>query len=263
MKNTITMLCVAIFTQLSLAQNAPAIKLSPSEIEHTRTKVLAEGKYNIPKYQLEKILTFILSSEASGHEKNPDWSRHFRNGNYSFSIRISAYDNLNTKAKLTYNLINYEQYFQNCGSGMLKSYETKGRLTARLAGPLEFFQWSGRQYDYFREHRDSIVAYMQEIYQDQGFIGQNLKEAIVEADAWEMIPSLAKEYEKRKDLRLLTTLSLLMKKGEFKPFEKSYIYQELYGEGKRWTASMEIDTFSQVPENIIEFAKAYYKTKTL
>ena len=90
-------------------------------------------------------------------------------------------------------------------------------------------------------------------------LGVNLKDAIVELDAVELIPDMIKVYNlKKKDHDILTILMILMKEGSYPDFMNSQSYEKLYGENSNYKGFLMAS-----PENqklIIDRAMGYYKS---
>jgi hypothetical protein len=87
----------------------------------------------------------------------------------------------------------------------------------------------------------------------------NLKNAILETNAVELIPDLIGIYRiHNKDHDILTVLMLLMKEGKYPEFMKSTSFTKLYGENANYKAYLQASSANQ--KLIIDRAMAFYKS---
>ena len=90
--------------------------------------------------------------------------------------------------------------------------------------------------------------------------GLNLKQAIVQIDAYELIPDLVSVYNSaHKDQDILSVFCILMNDGRFKPFMVSQTYAKLYGDQSSYKSFMVANTANQ--QLTIGRAMAYYKSR--
>ena len=141
-----------------------------------------------------------------------------------------------------------EYYSQTCGRfARLKSSGIFG-IFYRDDIPLEY--WSPRQIDLLRKNRKEIIGYMDQMWSDLKFIGDNTKDLLVELIMWEQIPNILKQIElSPEDNSLYSLLVQIMMRAKFTTFEDSKIYEKIYGP-KRYIEGTEENRTA-----IIEMAK--------
>src|SRR5690606_13176846 len=103
------------------------------------------------------------------------------------------------------------------------------RIFSQLETGFNEASWSQRQADFLIENRDSVMKLIEESVVRSKRMGINYKEAILEMNAWQMIPFIIRYIKSTaQDNDALTLLMLLMKRGEYDEFLKSTSYQKLY-----------------------------------
>ena len=144
----------------------------------------------------------------------------------------TKYASLSFNEKFTYHLIHAESYSQNCDIP-----PQHPKAAERIYGTLpDFFgegSWSERQVAFFKVNRDSVTVLLKSLIENSPSVGGNIKEAIVEMNGTELIPTLINWYNKeKKDHFILTVLLLLMKNNNHPEFVNSTGYKKLYREPK-------------------------------
>jgi hypothetical protein len=131
----------------------------------------------------------------------------------------------------TYVMVHGEDFSQNCN--VMPAIKAEDKKI--FAYPAEAFGdetvWSDRQTGFLKKNRSQIIKLIRETIQAQHRVGANLKAAIIELNAREMVPDLISAYQRdRRDNDVLTVLMLLMKQGDYQPFMYTPIYMKLYGD---------------------------------
>lgn len=235
------LIIVVLFSSLHVfAQEGPG-KESLAYHEY-RTKV------SVPPYELAKIkklvagLKTVYEENDEGHETLPS----------------NTYNSLSLREKFTYNMIHAEDFSQNCDVFFMLDEHKK--IFGNLPDIFGESNWSDRQYNFFKENRDSVMALIKESVLRSKRMGANYKHAIVEMNGWEMIPFLISTYNAdRKDHDILTVLMLLMEKNKYPAFITSASYTKLYSEQAAYDSYLELNKPNQ--ELILERADKFYKSK--
>jgi hypothetical protein len=241
MKKTLFTLAALILFATAFSQSDDDPK-GPSDASWAYEKF--RNKITRPPYGLEKVLGLIKNAPSSGDE-----------GGTMLSSKV--YGSLTLREKFTYNMIHGESYSQNCDAGFATIDEEK-RIWAELNGPFGEDHWSGRQTDFFNEHRDSVVTLMAESIERSRRVGLNYKNVIEEINATEMIPLLISTYNiDKKDHDILTVLMLLMLNNKYPPFMQSASYTKLYADKEsRWKTFLNFNSANEAL--IIQRATDFY-----
>lgn len=180
------------------------------------------GKIVVPPYGLEKIKDLLTAHVKT--TEDPD-----EGDNYLEELDSTIYAGLSFDEQFTYNMIHPENYAQMC-DGLPERKDEDHRIYGQLPNPFVEYSWSGRQSQFFTDHRDSVEALMKANIDSTGQIGSNFAEAIVDMNGTDMIPYLIDTYQKqqKKDHYLLTVLMLLMEKNKYPEFMTSTSCQKLY-----------------------------------
>lgn len=199
----------------------------------------------MPSYGLKKVLALIRQAEKD------------RPGTGT-TLSPKVYSTLSLREKFTYHMINGESYSQNCNGPVIIQDEDK-KILARLPDIFGVNDWGGRQWDFFKDHRDSVIRFMTTQAVTAVRIGANFKWVIERLNATEMIPLLITTYRNagKKDHDLLTVLALLMRDNKYQPFLSSGLYQQLY-ESKQSSLRAYIDFSASNEAQIIQYATDFY-----
>lgn len=206
---------------------------------------------SVPPYGLSKIKALIAKIKPQSDEDNSDMGIS--------PLSTKDYDALSLREKFTYTMIHPEMYAQNCAIFVPQTNEDQ-KIFGYLISWMNEETWSDRQLQFLTKNRDSVMSIIKESVDRSKRMGVNYKDALVEINAWEMIPFLVSYYkENKKDKDVLTTLMLLMKKGSYTDFTKSKSYKNLYGIADNYESSM---AFNRANEELtIQRAQAYYRSK--
>jgi hypothetical protein len=206
---------------------------------------------SIPPYGLSKIKALISKIKPQPDEDNSDMGIS--------RLPQKDYDALSLREKFTYTMIHPEMYAQNCAIFVPQTNEDQ-KIFGYLTSWMNEETWSDRQLQFLTKNRDSVMAIIKESVIRSKRMGVNYKDALVEINAWEMIPFLVSYYkENKKDKDVLTMLMLLMKKGNYADFIKSKSYKNLYGVADNYESSM---AFNKANEELtLQRAQAYYHSK--
>lgn len=180
---------------------------------------------------------------------------------FTIALSDTAYNALTFDEKFTYNLIHAESYQQMCDPLPERSDE-QDRIYGQTVDYFGEYSWSERQDSFFKNNRDSVEQLMKITIDQQGRIGMNLLDAIIESNATDMIPYLIDFYRRdNSNHYILTALMLLMKKNQYPEFMQSISYTKLY--------KLDTDTYSAYlnynkanEDLIIQRATNFYKTLT-
>lgn len=177
-----------------------------------------------PPYGLDKVKALIAKLKYVEDPEGGDMGTK--------ALDKKSYASLSFSEKFTYHLIHAESYSQNCD---LPPQHPKAaeRIYATLPDFFGEESWSDRQEAFFKANRDSVTALLKSLIENSRSVGGNIKEAIVEMNGTELIPSLISFYNKeKKDHFILTVLLLLMKNNKYPEFINSTGYKKLYREPK-------------------------------
>jgi hypothetical protein len=177
-----------------------------------------------PPYGLAKVKALIAKLEYIEDAEGGDMGTK--------ALDKKKYASLSFNEKFTYHLIHAESYSQNCDIPPVHPKAAE-RIYATLPDFFGEGSWSDRQADFFKNNRDSVTALLKSLIEKNRSVGGNVKQAIVEMNGTELIPSLISFYNKeKKDHFILTVLLLLMKNNNYPEFVNSTGYKKLYREPK-------------------------------
>ena len=204
-------------------------------------------KNSTPPYGLAKVKSLIKKINTRT-EDNSDY--------YDSPMSRKIYLSLSLREKFTYHMIYPESYSQNCDVSAPIIDEEK-KILGNLPDVFSESNWSRKQLDFMVSNRDSVLSLIKESVNRSKRMGLNYKTAIVEVNGREMIPFLIDFYlTDRKDNDILTVLTLLLKKNEYKPFMTSASFIKLYGKKSNYQSFINLNKDNV--ELIISRAKSYY-----
>lgn len=208
-------------------------------------------KNSIPPFSTKKI-QFLIDKRL---KTLPDEALT----DYDAGIPARDFNTLTAEEKFTYTMIYPEIFSQACAERMFVNDPQK-KIFGQLLFVYNGVFWSERQISYMKKNKAQVLTFIRELSGKTNEMGLNYKSAILEMNAWESIPFLIDFYQNnRRDKDILTTLLLLLNKGELSDFKQSKIYQKLYGPDKNYESWMD---FSEANEQyIIETAQAYYNKR--
>lgn len=199
-----------------------------------------------PSYGLRKVEALIKAIKPADDDSEP--------------LENKKYDSLPFDEKFTFTMIHGEAMDQNCDP-MPGIVGEEHLIFGQLPGNFDYtMAWSERQEAFLKNNRSKVVALIRATMKNHAHVGLNLKHAIVEIDAYEMIPDIIRAFEKnKKDLDLLTVLFLLMKDGKYQPFLESQTYKKCYGPNADYKSSVVGNEANQ--KLTIDRAEAFYKSR--
>lgn len=204
-------------------ESEPATDATAAAIDTTKNVTKGQIYLNteeltVPPYGLEKIKALVAripTIEGDG------------DGGIE-ALTEKTYAALSLKEKFTYNMVHPETYSQICDPLPAHPNEAD-RIYATLPDTYGEYDWSERQVNFFKNNRAGLA----QLIKEQRTFKSNLKEAIVEMNATELIPYLIDLYNKeKKDHYILTVLLQLMKNNNYPEFVNSSGYKKLYREPK-------------------------------
>jgi hypothetical protein len=175
-------------------------------------------------------------------------------------VADKVFGRLSTEAKFTYCMIHGEVFSQNC-DGMPAVLDEENKIFAQPSGAFGDEQdWSDRQKRFLHSRRSSVIRLLKSTIRSRHRVGVNLKKAILEIDATEIVPILELTYLKdRKDHDVLSVLSVLMKHESYGPYVKSAIYKALYT-GPNASYQTSIPYTRQAEKFILAMATRFHKS---
>lgn len=176
------------------------------------------------------------------------------------ALADKVYNSLTVDEKFAYAMLHGEDFSQNCNEMSVLADEQK-KIFAYPPGAFgDEAVWSERQRKFLKDNRSQVISLLRSTMKKKHRAGVNLKQAIVELNAVELIPDLVSLYKsQRKDHDILTVLMLLMKEGRFKPFMESASYKKLYGDDSNYQAYLVANTANQ--DLVMERALAFHKNR--
>ena len=240
----ISFLCWMNVSAQTAQEDENGLYMDPAAIE-------MRSKMTIPPYGLTKVKALIAKIIPEEDNETTDASIN--------AIPATDFSRLSLREKFTYTMIHAELYAQNCA---IPEYQTQvdKKIFGTLLDGFNETSWSQRQIDFLNENRDSVMKLIQESVLRSKRMGVNYKHALVEINAWEMIPFII-DYAKKtpKDKDALTLLLLLMKRGEYGEFIKSSSFKKLYGEQSNYYSYLNYNKENEAL--IISRALKYYEEK--
>ncbi|MEI8281349.1 MAG: hypothetical protein WCG75_02990 [Armatimonadota bacterium] len=177
------------------------------------------------------------------------------------NMRLSdkVYGSLTVEERFTYTMIHGEDSSQNCDVMMPVVDEEKKIFSFWPDAFGGESVWSDRQRQSLSNNRTKVIELLRATMKLRERAGANIKNAVMELKANELIPDLIAVYRiKRKDHDILTLLMLLMKEGQYPEFINSASYTKLYGEESNYKGFLEANSANQ--QLIMDRAMAFYKS---
>jgi len=229
---------------LTLAQTPSKTKVSASVAYHSYRFYEAA-----PAYGLEKVRRLITNGKKEDQfeeELEPP-------------LTTGQFGALSLEEKFTYVMIHPEEFNQACYIAPVVVGE-EHLIFGRLPGPgAGLRQWSAGQRAFLKESKPELIELLKKEIGGHEHVGLNVKTAVADIDAYPLIPSIvAAANRNKKDLDLLTVLSILMKDGRYRPFENTDIYRKLYG--PKSNDSVGVPDSVTTRNFIINQARAFYET---
>jgi hypothetical protein len=209
-KGVLGILCVIVASS-AMAQGFAQMDDKKSWAYHAYREEMTE-----PQYGLAKIKALIKKVRAQG--------------DFKYAAPKKDFDALTFEEKFTYTMLHGELWMQICAG----SFPVKGEEQTIFSQIPNRFPndelWSDGQRAFLKKNRDKVVPLIRTTMMKKTRAGLNVKQAILETNATELIPELIQIYKhSNKDHDILTVLMNLMKEAKYKPFISSDLYQSLYG----------------------------------
>jgi hypothetical protein len=200
-----------------------------------------------PSFGLAKVEALIKKLKADSQDDQ--------------AMTVKQFNGLSISERFTYCLVHGEVFSQNC-DGMPATLGEENMIFGHPLGPWgEQQQWSDKQKAFLHSNRATVISLLRATMRSKNRVGTNLKMAIIELDAYELIPDMVYVFSPtKKDNDILSTFFLLMRDGKFKPFLASATYTKLYAGGEASYRAFVVGN----PENkqlTISRAMAYYKSR--
>lgn len=241
MKKLLSLLLASTLSLCALAQGPDSV--SPA----TRRYHQYRFTNTEPSYGLAKVKALVRKIKQDGED-----NRRLPSG---------LFNSLSSAEKFTYCMIHAEDMNQNCSA--MPWIDGEQHMVFAYPAPAfdqEEAGWSRRQRDFLNSHRGAILRMLKSTMREKHRAGANVKAAILEMNAYELIPDLVAVYNRdHKDQDILTVLQLLMKQGRYQPFLSSTTYEKLYGEKASYQASIEANPANQ--KLVIQRATAFYRSR--
>ena len=200
-------------------------------------------RFTTPPYGLAKVQALIKKIK-------------FDEENETEALDSKSYASLSLREKFTYAMIHGESYSQNCDA-MPPIQEEQKKIFAYVPDVFGEYAWSERQTKFLKDNRDSIIMLIKESVTRAKRVGVNYKNAILEINAWEMIPFLVQQYNAtKKDKDILTLLMQLMRDNNYEPFVKSASFRKLYGDDANYLSCLDYNSANE--QLIIKRATDFY-----
>ncbi|RYG23606.1 hypothetical protein EON82_13500 [bacterium] len=242
--NTAALLCsVVFFVHHSPAQDGE-INVSLATQRYRQYRI-ADTE---PPFSLAKVKAIIAKIKPTPGE---DPSEEL--------LVTKAWSRMTTRERFTYCMLHGEVYSQNCNAMPWVAGEEK-KIFAELSGLQGETLWSDRQRAFLKQNRREVIRLLRTTMQERRRAGLNLKVAIMEMDAYPLIPDLVRLYQReRKDQDILTVLGALMKQGKYRPFVTSTVYRKLYGPDANYQSSIVASEANQ--KLMLDLATGYYRSR--
>lgn len=199
-----------------------------------------------PRFGLKKIEAFMKTMELKESDGDEGTEK----------VKQADYLKLTLREKFTYHMIHGESYSQNCDVTPPIQDEHK-KIFAHLPDIFGEHNWSERQIKFLVTNRDSVMQWIKECVRTEKRLGLNLKHALIEINAREMIPFLVTTYKTdKKDHDILTVLLQLMLIGKYKEFMESQSYKKLYAPVVNYDTYLNFNVANE--ELIIKRATGFY-----
>ena len=237
---TIAVICL-LGTTLATGQDDMAKAGKASEAYRAHRELITK-----PSFGLAKVEALIKKYKLRDKEEGP--------------LPAAEYKKLSSKEKFTYHMIYGEVSSQNCDA-MPTFVDEEKHIYAYPPGAFQDERgWSDAQMAEIKRNRNAFLPLLQQTIL-KGKIGCNLKQAILELEAFELIPTMCDVYKrKRYDHDILSVMMTLMKEGKFKPFLESASYKKLYADEESSYQSFLVAN-KENQDLIMSRATAFYASK--
>lgn len=234
---------VVCFSTIGMAQDQPD--------PHVTAASRAYHEYRLqmtePAYGLRKVKAMIAKIKPTG-EAGDDRE-----------MPVKQFNRLSVPEKFTYCMMHAEDFSQNCDPMPVLVDEQK-KIFGYLPDAFNQTTWSQKQQDFLHHNRSKVISLLRSTIHAKHRVGGNLKQAIVELKAYELIPDMVQVYNRdHKDQDIITVLMLLMSDGNYAPFLKSATYKKLYGDNSNYQGFVMANRENEKLE--IDRAMGYYRSR--
>jgi hypothetical protein len=203
--------------------------------------------YSTPEPRLSELLLIKGIGARAGFDT---LDREVDSGFRRLLLTSVLFRNMTLHERFIYNIIRPRRYTQNCtlhvaylANGTATSVKPAKRLYAQLPVPGSEYTWGDEQLSFFRDNRDSTLAWIREDIQRTRLVGLNYKTVLVEVNAVELIPDLLAIHDRQMVLRhedddIYTVIMQLMEKARYGPWLQTDLRKKLYGEDAVFWASV-------------------------
>jgi len=203
-----------------------------------------------PPYGLAKVKALIKTAKKKDVAQGDT---------YVIALTDQQFNYLSLEDKYTYVMIHPEQYMQNCNGAFLRQGE-EHMVFSFLPTSADDMGWSDRQTAFLKDNKSKVEALMKDEINRIQHVGLNIKQAVLQLDAYSLIPSLVKAFNRNpKDMDILTVLLVLMKDGNYQPFKASETYTKLFGPNAQYDSYIVGNAANK--ELTTQRALAFYKSR--
>jgi hypothetical protein len=239
----ILILCIVA----ALASTLIAQEDGPKPSQASRNYAAYRHQDTLPSYGLAKVKAMVkkLKEDQDMNRRLPE----------------KEFNALSFKEKFTFTMIHGEDFSQNCDM-MPEIIDEQKKIFSFFPNAFDdMAMWSDRQREFLKKNRGEVINLIRETIKANKRVGNNLKNAILEIEGVELIPTVSDIYikEGRKDHDILTLLALLMKSKNFSGFTRQPLYKQLYGSEHNYQAFVMATRPNQ--DQIIGVASTFYKNR--
>jgi hypothetical protein len=244
MTKLLPILFAAVLSGIAFAQDeGPMPKPSAASRRYHDYRLVATE----PSYGLAKVKAMIRKIK-----EDPDMNRRLSDKTFS---------SLSFDEKFTYSMMHAEDFSQNCEM-MMPIEEEHTKIFAFIPGAFGGEQsWSEKQLTFLKKNRSKVIGLLRSTIRSHKRVGLNLKAAIWQLNATELIPDLATAFNRdTRDNDILTLMMLMMNEAKYKPFLDSTSYKKLYAdESTSYKAYLTSNSANK--QLILARAGAFYHSK--
>lgn len=240
---TFLVLCVALcLASFASAQEEGFEKPTPAALKYTAYR----NHMTEPPYGLKKVKRLIQGIKEDSES--------------NMRLTDRQYAGLTFEEKFTYAMIHGEDFSQNCAVMPMLNDAMK-RIFAHPPGAFgDEAVWSDRQSGFMKQNRSKVLSLLRDTMRLRQRAGVNIKQAIVDLGAHELIPDLIRVYSHdKRDKDILSVLMVLMDAGKYRPFLATDLHGKLFGENLDWQASVMATRANE--DLILTLSKQYAKRR--
>lgn len=245
MKVTLSLCLVVAASTACFAQFDPPGVTKADKAYHAYRLVDSNPPYSLAK--VESLVKHIKAVDVANSDMQ--------------TAALKQFSSLSVSEKFTYCMLHGEVMTQNC-DGMPAFVGEQSKIFAHVPSLFSGEEsWSDRQTAFLAKNRSKVIALLRATIKSTHRVGLNLKHAVLQLDAYEMIPDLVAAYNTtKKDNDILTLLMQLMVDGKDKTFLASESYKKLYADEDSSYKSF-LNANSANKALIIQRATNFYKSR--